>query len=86
MAKEKFENVSDTELLTEQKKLKKLNKIYGIILSVFFLISIYLGFTKGNFTMVAVCIALFSIYIVNIQSLKDFKKEVEMRKITEETF
>ena len=79
----KFENVSDGVLLKEQKKLKNLNKIYGILLLVLFAISIYLGITKGNFTLVAVCLGLFSIFVVNFQSLRDFKKEVEKRSLTE---
>lgn len=81
MTENQFENVSDAVLLKEQKKLKNLNKIYGIILLIIFMLSLYFAFTKSNFTMVAICLALFSIYIVNYQSLKDFKTEVETRNL-----
>ena len=82
MAQEKFENISDAVLLKEQKKLKNLNKIYGIVLLLLFATSIYLSVSKGNFTMVAVCLGLFSIFVVNFQSLRDFKKEVTKRNLS----
>lgn len=81
MTKGKFENISDEVLLKEQQKLKNLNTIYGIVLLLLFATSIYLGVKKGKFTMVAVCLGLFSIFVVNFQSLRDFKKEVIKRKL-----
>ncbi|SFH98027.1 hypothetical protein [Halpernia frigidisoli] len=81
MDKDKFQNISDDVLLKEQKKLKNLNKIYGIVLLLLLVSSIYLGLKKGNFTMIAVCLGLFSIFVVNFQSLRDFKKEVEKRNL-----
>ena len=81
MTKGKFENISNEVLLKEQKKLKSLNTIYGIVLLVLFAISIYLSVSKGNYTMVAVSLGLFSIFVVNVQSLRDFKKEVIKRKL-----
>ncbi|WP_417429762.1 hypothetical protein [Halpernia sp.] len=64
MEKNKFENVSNEELLKEQKKLKSLNKIYGIVLFMLLITAIYLAISKSNFTIVAVFLALFSIFIV----------------------
>ena len=81
MEKDKFENVSDAVLLKEQNKLKNLNTIYGVVLLLLFATAIYLGITKGKFTLVAVCLGLFSIFVVNFQSLRDFKKEVEKRNL-----
>jgi hypothetical protein len=81
MEKDKFYNVSDSVLLKEQKKLKNLNTTYGIVLLFLFATSIYLGVTKGKFTLVAVCLGLFSIFVVNFQSLRDFKKEVAKRNL-----
>ncbi|MGS0747217.1 hypothetical protein [Halpernia sp. GG3] len=81
MTKGKFENISDGVLLKEQKKLQKLNAVYGIVLLLLFATAIYLSVSKGNFTMVAVCLGLFSIFVVNVQSLRDFKKEIVKRKL-----
>lgn len=81
MQKNQFENVSDDTLLKEQKKLKNLNKIYGIVLIFIFFAAIYLAFAKEKFAMVIVCTGLFSIYVVNHQSLNDFKKEVAKRNL-----
>ena len=81
MDKDKFQNISDDVLLKEQKKLKNLNKIYGVVLLLLLVSSIYLGLKKGNFTMIAVCLGLFSIFVVNIQALRDFKKEIKKRNL-----
>lgn len=81
MKKDQFENVSDAVLLKEQKKLKNLNTVYGVVLLSLFVVAIYLSVNKGNFTMVAVCLGLFSIFVVNVQSLRDFKKEIVKRKL-----
>lgn len=81
MEKDKYKGVSDEELLIEQKKLQKLNTVYGVIMIILFFASVYLGITKQNYTMVFICLGLFSIFFVNINSLKDFKKEIKKRNL-----
>ncbi|OIV41900.1 redox-active disulfide protein 2 [Flavobacterium johnsoniae] len=78
--KKKFNEMSSEELLKNEKSLKAVTYIFGIVLLLLFVLNIYLAFIKGFSAANVIPLALLPIFILNMNTLKEIKKELESRK------
>lgn len=82
MSTKKYTQMSDEELLKSQKSIKTITALLAGMLLFLFSINIFLAFKKGFSTLNAVPIALLPIVIININTLKEIKKELNSRNIS----
>ncbi|WP_238568013.1 redox-active disulfide protein 2 [Flavobacterium sp. ASV13] len=72
--------MSTEELIKNQKALKTVNTIFGVVLLMLFALNIFIIFMKGFSAMNVVPIALLPILFLNLNNLKEIKKELDSRK------
>lgn len=83
MSNKKYTEMSDEELLKSQKSIKTITALLAGMLLFLFAINIFLAFKKGFSALSVVPIALLPIVIININTLKEIKKELNSRNISE---
>lgn len=83
MSTKKYAEMSNEELLKSQKSIKTVTALLAGMLLFLFAINIFLAFKKGISALGAVPIALLPILIININTLKEIKKELNSRNISE---
>ena len=81
MNKKKLAELSDEELLKNEKNLKRINAMMVGAMAVLLVINIFLAFKKGFSALSIVPVALLPILIVNFSTLKEMKAEIKLRKI-----
>lgn len=81
MSKKNLSELSNEELLKNEKSLKTITSMLGGAVFLLFIVNIFLAFKKGFSTMGVIPIALLPIVIVNINSLKEMKKEIKSRNL-----
>lgn len=81
MKNKNFTELSNEELLKNEKTLKTITIMLAGAVFILFIINIFLAFKKGFSALTVVPIALLPIVIVNINSLKEVKKEIKSRNL-----
>ncbi|MBB2143894.1 redox-active disulfide protein 2 [Pedobacter sp. LMG 31464] len=81
MSKKSLSELSNEELLKNEKTLKTITAMLAGAILVLFIINIVLAFKKGFSALSAVPIALLPIVIINFSSLKEMKKEIKSRNL-----
>ena len=84
MSTKKFTEMSNEELLKSQKTIKTVTSIFAGMLMFLIAINIFLAFKKGFSALNVVPVALLPIFIININTLKEIKKELNSRNISQE--
>jgi Flp pilus assembly protein TadB len=78
--KKNFKEMTSEELVKTQKSLKTLTYLFGVVLLLLFGLNIFLVANKGFSASNVIPIALLPIFILNMNTLKEIKKELEARK------
>nr|WP_294780057.1 redox-active disulfide protein 2 [uncultured Flavobacterium sp.] len=78
--KKKFTEMTVEELIKTQKSFKTVTYIFGVVLLFLFGLNIFLVANKGFSASNVIPIALLPIFILNMNTLKEIKKELESRK------
>ena len=78
--KKKFNEMTSEELIKNEKSLKAVTYIFGVALVLLFVHNIYLAINKGFSAANVIPLALLPIFILNMNTLKEIKKELESRK------
>ncbi|WP_300567554.1 redox-active disulfide protein 2 [Flavobacterium sp.] len=81
MNSKKPSEMSNEELLKTEKILKPITYLLAACILFLFIQNIYLSFSKGFSAFHIIPIALLPIAIINFKSLKEIKKEIEVRKL-----
>lgn len=79
MKSNKFNEMSTEELLKNEKSLKTVTYIFAVILTFLFIINIYIALHKGFSATQVIPLALLPILILNLNTLKEIKKELKSR-------
>jgi hypothetical protein len=80
MKNNKLNELSNEELLKQEKSLKVITYMLAGMLLVLFITNIILTFKKGFSALFAVPIALLPIVIINLNTLKEIKKVLDSRR------
>ncbi|MBF4494754.1 MULTISPECIES: hypothetical protein [unclassified Flavobacterium] len=80
MKDNKFSEVSTEELLKNEKSLKTITYIFAGVLTLLFIINIFLVYNKGFSVSNVIPIALLPILIFNLSTLNEIKKELKSRE------
>lgn len=80
MKNNKFSEMSTEELLKSEKSLKTVTYIFGVALLFLFGLNIFLAVNRGFSASQVIPLALLPILILNLNSLKEIKKELDSRK------
>ncbi|BDU24809.1 MULTISPECIES: hypothetical protein [unclassified Flavobacterium] len=78
--KKNFNEMTSEELVKTQKSLKTVTYLFGVVLLFLFGLNIFLVANKGFSASNVIPIALLPIFILNMNTLKEIKKELEARK------
>jgi len=78
--KKNFKEMTSEELVKTQKSLKTVTYLFGVVLLFLFGLNIFLVANKGFSASNVIPIALLPIFILNMNTLKEIKKELEARK------
>ncbi|PBJ11749.1 redox-active disulfide protein 2 [Flavobacterium sp. ACN6] len=78
--KKNFSEMSNEELIKTQKSLKTVTYLFGVVLLLLFGLNIFLVANKGFSASNVIPIALLPIFILNMNTLKEMKKELESRE------
>lgn len=78
--KKKFTEMTVEELIKTQKSFKTVTYIFGVVLLFLFGLNIFLVANKGFSASNVIPIALLPVFILNMNTLKEIKKELESRK------
>lgn len=78
--KKNFSDMTSEELVKTQKSLKTVTYLFGVVLLLLFGLNIFLIANKGFSASNVIPIALLPIFIMNMNTLKEMKKELESRK------
>ncbi|WP_316772763.1 redox-active disulfide protein 2 [Pedobacter frigiditerrae] len=81
MSKKNLSQLSDEELLKNEKIVKTVTGMLAGAIFVLFVINIFLAFKKGFSSLSVIPIALLPIALLNINSLKEIKKEIKSRNL-----
>jgi len=76
----KFSEISTKKLLKNEKSLNTVSYIFAGALSLLFVINIFLVFYKGFSVSNIIPVALLPILILNMNTLKEIKKELQSRE------
>jgi len=68
------------ELIKTQKSLKTVTYLFGVVLLLLFGLNVFLVANKGFSASNVIPIALLPIFILNMNTLREMKKELESRK------
>ena len=80
MKKKKFSEMTVEELIKTQKSFKTVTYLFGVVLLLLFVLNIFLVANKGFSASNVIPIALLPIFILNMNTLKEIKRELETRK------
>ncbi len=80
MKNTKFSEMTTEELIKNQKTLKTVNSIFAVVLLMLFALNVYIVLRKGFSAMNVVPVALLPILFLNINNLKEIKRELESRE------
>lgn len=80
MKKKKFSEMTVEELIKTQKSFKTVTYLFGVVLLLLFGLNIFLVANKGFSASNVIPIALLPIFILNMNTLKEIKRELETRK------
>jgi len=80
MKNTKFSEMTTEELIKNQKTLKTVNTIFAVVLLMLFSLNVYIVLRKGFSAMNVVPVALLPILFLNINNLKEIKRELESRE------
>lgn len=80
MKNTKFSEMTTEELIKKQKTLKTVNSIFAVVLLMLFALNVYIVLRKGFSAMNVVPVALLPILFLNINNLKEIKRELESRE------
>jgi len=78
--KRNFDEMTTEELIKTQKSLKTVTYLFGVILLLLFGLNVFLVANKGFSASNVIPIALLPIFILNMNTLREMKKELESRK------
>jgi len=78
--KRNFDEMTTEELIKTQKSLKTVTYLFGVVLLLLFGLNIFLVANKGFSASNVIPIALLPIFILNMNTLREMKKELESRK------
>jgi len=81
MTKKPLADLSDSELLNNEKKIKALTLVFAGLLIVLFFAIIYLTARKGFSVLIVTPIALLPLLIVLLNNWNDLKKEIKVRNL-----
>ena len=81
MSKKNLSELSDEELLKNAKTVKIITSMLAGAIVLLFIINIFLAFKKGFSAMSVIPIAFLPIVLVNVNSLKEIKKEIKARNL-----
>ncbi|RZK57782.1 MAG: redox-active disulfide protein 2 [Pedobacter sp.] len=81
MSKKNLSELSDEELLKNAKTVKMITSMLAGAIFLLFIINIFLAFKKGFSSLSVIPIALLPIVLININSLKEMKKEIKSRNL-----
>ncbi|PYF74748.1 hypothetical protein [Pedobacter nutrimenti] len=81
MSNKKPADLSDEELIRNEKRTKVLVVTFVIILTLLFVTVILLIIKKGFTPLIATVIALVAVCIVSMNNWKELKKEIKLRKL-----
>jgi CHASE2 domain-containing sensor protein len=81
MSNKKPAELSDEELIRNEKRTKVLVVTFVIILTLLFVTVILLIIKKGFTPLIATAIALVPVCIVSMNNWKELKKEIKLRKL-----
>jgi tellurite resistance protein TehA-like permease len=82
MNKTKLSEMSNEQLLKNEKNLKTITYMLATAVLILFITVIILAFKKGFSALNVVPIALLPIVIVNLNTLKEMKNEIKSRKLS----
>ncbi len=82
MKNKKLNELSNEELLKNEKSLKVVTYMLAGAILVLFAAGIFLTFRKGFSALSVIPIALFPIVILNLNSLKEIKTEIKSRNLS----
>lgn len=83
MSTKRYAEMSNEELLKSQKSIKVVTGLLAGMLLFLFAINIFLAFKKGFSALNVVPVALLPIVFINMNTLKEIKKELNSRNISE---
>jgi len=78
--KRNFDEMTTEELIKTQKSLKTVTYLFGVVLLLLFGLNVFLVANKGFSASNVIPIALLPIFILNMNTLREMKKELESRK------
>ena len=82
MKTKKPNEMTNEELLKNEKTIKSVTYTLSGMLLVLFVLNIFLAFKKGFSALFVVPLALLPIVIINLNTLKEIKKEQGIRKLS----
>ncbi len=81
MAKKELRDLSNEELLTNEKKMKAITLVFAVLLIFLFSSIILLTVKKGFSVLIVTPIALFPLLIIMLNNWNDLKKEIKLRNL-----
>lgn len=78
--KKNFNEMTTEELIKTQKSLKTVTYLFGVVLLLLFCLNIFLVVNKGFSASNVIPVALLPIFILNMNTLKEIKKELQSRE------
>lgn len=78
--KKNFNEMTTEELIKTQKSLKTVTYLFGVVLLLLFCLNIFLVVNKGFSASNIIPVALLPIFILNMNTLKEIKKELQSRE------
>ncbi|EOR30079.1 hypothetical protein [Elizabethkingia meningoseptica] len=79
MKKENWSSLSTEDLNQKQKSIKSLTTMLIVTLIALFLISLFISLKKGFSPLLVIPIALLPVVSMNLNNLKNIKKEIDSR-------
>ncbi|HAY3549691.1 redox-active disulfide protein 2 [Elizabethkingia meningoseptica] len=79
MKKENWSSLSTEDLNQKQKSIKSLTTMLIVTLIALFLISLFISLKKGFTPLLVIPIALLPVVSMNLNNLKNIKKEIDSR-------
>ncbi|HFK5569138.1 redox-active disulfide protein 2 [Elizabethkingia meningoseptica] len=79
MKKEDWSSLSTEDLNQKQKSIKSLTTMLIVTLIALFLISLFVSLKKGFTPLLVIPIALLPVVSMNLNNLKNIKKEIDSR-------
>jgi hypothetical protein len=81
MENKKITEISNEELIKNEKRMRSIISAFGGILLISFAATIFLSFQKGFSAFVVTPIALLPVFIISVNNWKEMKKEIKSRNL-----